>query len=255
MKIFKRALLIIVLVILSWADTSAQLLQQNVLYHKNGSIIRGTITFQSVDTVKIKTECDNYFVFPVADLLQLTMENKWKRSKHDIPVLEHNEKGLYSYSTIGFLTGKSEFTDNSTFSFQTNIGYQFNHLLGAGLGVGLHYLKTELLPIVVSVRSNLLNKPSSPSINLHAGYAIPLSDSKEDDYRKISYEGGFCFGFDIGGNTIKTKNRAFSITIGYQYQVLTEKINNPYGYWYYNTTEKNTYQFNKIAVRVGFLFK
>lgn len=251
----KQALVLIMLVILSWVDLSAQLLQQNVLYHKNGSIVRGQIIFQNTDSLKIKTTCDNVFVFAISDLTNIRKEKFQKRKNEKESFLFENNNGFYSYSTIGFLTGNSEFTDNFTFSFQTNFGYEFNNLLGVGIGVGIENLKTEILPVYASLKSHLFNKPSSPFISLSAGYSFPLSEKKKDDYKEFSYEGGFNLGFDIGISTFRTNNYAFTITAGYRYQIIKETTDLYYYYWYGEGQEKNTYEFNKIAIRIGFLFR
>jgi len=60
-------------------------------------------------------------------------------------------------------------------------------------------------------------------------------------------------GFDVGICSYKSQNRAFLITVGYRYQLVKESSKG--SSWYYpNSTEKNTYEFNKIAIKIGFMF-
>ena len=254
---YKQALVLIMLVMLSWADVSAQLLKDDVLYHKNGSILRGKIIVRTNDTIKIETNCHSFFVFATNDILKIENEpHKKTLRQNKNSFTGENTKGVYSYTTIGFLTGNSELSDNNTFSFHTSFGYEFENWLGIGIGVGIEHLKTELLPVYASIKSHILNKPNSPFINLSIGYSFPLSDKKKkDDYLDFSYDGGFCLGLDIGISSFKTNNYAFSITAGYKYQVIKETSDLYYYYWYGEAKEINTYQFNKIAVRIGFMFR
>jgi len=256
MNKYKQALVLIMLVILSWVDLSAQLLQEDVIYHKNGSVVRGNIMIQSEDSLKIETNCNSIFVFAVKDLIGITQEipKKVKTSKRNTFTVENNN-GFYSYSTIGLLTGNSEVTDDFTFSFHTNFGYEFNHLVGVGIGVGIENLKTEILPIYASFKSHLLNKPNSPFVSLSIGYSFPLSETKKNENKEFTYEGGLNLGFDIGISSFRTNNYAFTITAGYRYQVINETSDLYYYYWYQEAQEKNTYEFNKVSIRIGFLFR
>jgi hypothetical protein len=252
----KQALVLIMLVMLSWVDISAQLLNNEVVYLKNGSIIRGEITQQSADSIRIETNCNSFIILSQTDVLEIKKEpaeNSKEINKNNF--LINDTKGIYSYTTIGMLTGNSEIIDDFSFSFHTNIGYEFNHLIGVGVGIGVEHLKTELLPVYASFKSHLLNKANSPFVNLSVGYSFPLSDTKrKDDYTDYSYEGGFGLSLDLGISSFKTKNYAFTITAGYKYQVVKE-TSDLYYWWYGETKEKNTYEFNKIAVRIGFMFR
>ncbi|NJO92416.1 MAG: hypothetical protein HC831_28185 [Chloroflexia bacterium] len=253
----KQALVLIMLVMLSWVDVSAQLLQNGVVYLRNGSIIRGEIIKQTADSLRIETNCNSLIILSQSDVLEIKSETTDSQSnirKNDYPL--NGSKGFYSYTTIGMLTGNSEVTDDFTFSFHTNIGYEFSHLIGIGVGVGVEHLKTELLPVYASFKSHLRNKPNSPFISLSVGYSFPLSETKrKDEYTDYSYDGGFGFGVDLGISSFKTKNYAFTITAGYKYQIVKETSD--IYYWWYSSESKevNTYQFNKIAVRMGFMFR
>ncbi len=229
----RQALVLVMLVILSWVDLSAQLLHQDIIYHKNGSIVKGNIMSQTNDSLKIETNCNNIFVFAISNLLEIKKEiPEMAKENYRNPIITESNKGFYSYSTIGILTGNSDVTDNFTFSVHTNFGYEFSHLLGVGIGVGIENLKTELLPIYASFKSHLFNRPNSPTLNLNIGYSFPLSKTKEkNEYTDYKYEGGLGLGFDIGISSFKTDNYAFSITAGYRYQIVKETSDAPYYYW------------------------
>lgn len=253
----KQALVLLMLVMISWADVSAQLLQEDIVYLKNGSIIRGKITEQTPDSLKIETNCNSFIILAQSEVLDKKKETLKSQAGNRINDFSLNDsKGFYSYTTVGMLTGNSEVIDDFSFSFHTNLGYEFSHFFGLGVGIGVEHLKTELLPVYASFKSHLINKPNSPFVNLSIGYSFPLSDKKQkDEYIDFTYEGGFGFGIDMGISSFKTNNYAFTITAGYKYQVVKETSDLYYYYWYGEAKEINTYEFNKIALRIGFMFR
>lgn len=252
---YKQALVLIVLFIFSWVDLSAQLLKNDVIYLKNGSVIQGNLVYQTTDSVKIETFCQNIFAYSINEILEIKQENSsHPKSEQEKEFVPGNFKGFYSYSTFGLLVGNSDITDSYTFSFNTSAGYEFNHYLGVGLGLGVEKLKTELVPLFISIKSNLTNNITTPTISFYIGYSFPLSENKKEDNIDYDYEGGINLGFDLGICSFKTNHRAFTISAGYQYQVLKEK--STFYYWGGdNAFETNIYEFNKITIRIGFMFR
>lgn len=256
MKKYKQVLIFIVFVVFSWVDLSAQLKTNDVVYLKNGSVIRGKILEQTTEKVKIETNCDNIFVFETAEILEIKQETRSDKTGYNENFSPGGMKGFYSYSTIGLLTGNSEVTDGFTFTFQTIGGYDFGQYLGLGAGVGIEELRTEIVPVFIQIKSNLLNRTNTPSVSFQIGYSFPLNGSKTVNYNEYKYDGGLNLGVDFGICSFRSKHRAFIISAGYHYQRLVEKI--VYDYYYYwaeSTVEKNTYDFNKIAIKIGFMFR
>lgn len=259
----KQALFIIIFAIFSWVEVSAQLIMEDVVYLKNGSVIRGIIVNNENDSIRI-ARFRNYFnVFTAGDIKKIEKEEikLSKRSLRSNIIPDYKDlvteyKGFYSYSTIGMLIGKSESDDANTYSFHTIAGYGFNRIAGVGLGIGVEKLKTEIIPVFVSFKSVLMERTNSPFILFQAGYSFPLSDEKKsgDQYNPATYHytGGLNVGFDLGIYSSKHPKRAFTITAGYRYQLI-EETSSVY-YWWENATETKTYQFNRIAVKIGFLF-
>ncbi len=253
----KQALFILIFAILSWADVSAQQILEDVVYLNNGSIIRGKIINNENDTLKIETCGRNLLVFKSTEIQNKTQEIK-RVSKQEfiegfVPI---DQKGIYSYSTLGFLIGKSTASSPETFSAQTSVGYNFNNYIGLGLGIGIEKLQTEIIPVFVSFKSNLAERANAPFFSCHIGYSFPLSKEKKssDAYNNYDYQyqGGINAGFDLGILTYKSQNRAFTITAGYRYQLVKETYTTYY--WSQNSIENNTYEFNKISVKIGFMF-
>ncbi len=250
----KQALLFIIFAVLSWADVSAQHILEDVVYLNNGSIIRGKIVKNENDTLKIETCGRNLFVFKSSEIQKTTMELR-QASKHEFreDFVPTKQKGIYSFTTLGLLIGSNT---SPTFSFHTTAGYNFNNYIGLGLGLGIEKLQTEIVPVFVSFKSNLSKKANSPFLTCHIGYSFPLSKEKNNDnmYNNsdYQYEGGVNVGFDVGIHSYKSSNRAFTITAGYRYQLVKETYTSYY--WSQNSIEENIYEFNRISVKIGFLF-
>ena len=251
----KQALFLLIFAILSWVDISAQLILEDVVYLNNGSVIHGKIISNQNDTVKVESCCNNIFAICNSDILKTTKEQKTKKNEFKENFVPENQKGFYSHSTIGMLIGKSESEDAESFSFHTTAGYQFNNFVGLGLGIGIEKLKTEIVPVYLSFKSNFEERANSPFFQCGIGYSFPLSNEKStDEYNNNSYkyEGGFNIGFDVGILSYKAQNKAFTITAGYRYQRVKETFTGYY--WTGNSTQKNTYDFNRVAVKIGFMF-
>jgi hypothetical protein len=252
----KQTLFIIIFAIFSWVDISAQLIMEDVVYLKNGSVIRGIILKNENDTLRIAGFRSHIYVFNSEDIKK-TEQEEIGLTKHSIRTrIFPDYKGFYSYTTMGMLVGKSESNDSETYSFRTICGHNFNRYAGIGLGTGIEKLQTEIIPVFVSFRSNSIERSNSPIIIVNLGYSFPLSKEKdvEENYTTANYHyvGGISAGFDIGIHSYKFAKRAFTITAGYQYQLVKETRN--IYYWWENSTETNTYQFNRIAIKIGFMF-
>ena len=252
MKKAFRTITLLSFLIINWVGAYAQLIMEDVIYLKNGSVIRGIILKNGNDSLKIETRCQNIFVFTKTNILKVDKEEykvqNIQSKEHYIP---KDLKGFYNITTFGLLTGNTEARDAQTLSFQTILGYSHNQYIGTGLGIGIEKLQTEIIPIFLSLKSNLLKKANSPFLHFTIGYSFPLSKVKSEDYKNYNYEGGMNIGFDMGICSFKSTNRAFLITLGYRYQIVKETSNQT---WYPNSIETNTYEFNKIAIKIGFLF-
>ncbi|MFN8255524.1 MAG: hypothetical protein U0W24_07540 [Bacteroidales bacterium] len=256
MKKQKQALFILIFAFFSWADITAQLITEDILYLNNGWIIKGKIIGNLNDSVKIESYGGNVFVFANSQVIKKDSIS-YKTSQQTLrSSIVPEIKGFYNHTTLGLLIGSSTNEESASFSFQSVFGYSFNRFASVGLGVGVEKLRTEIIPLFVSFRSVLGERFNAPVVSIMTGYSFPMNKNKEaaDNYDQTdySYTGGFNFGVDLGIYCHRTQNRAFTITAGYRYQYVqeTQKL----VYWWENSTETNTYRFNRLSVKIGFLF-
>ncbi|MCS6822101.1 MAG: hypothetical protein NZ551_09540 [Microscillaceae bacterium] len=198
---------------------------EEVVYLKNGSIIRGIIIEQVPNqSIKIQTKDRNVFVFKYEEIEKITKKFLSNNSSNDNPTSkekkyaeEYKRKGFTSVIEVGYClpmgnikvgnyTAKNE---DHTYTFRWVNGYQFNPHFSFGLGVGFDiYKKVNLVPILLDARLNLFKGEVTPSIILNGGHAFGLNGA----------ESGTIFNPQLGIKTFISKKTSFVFNIGYRWQ-------------------------------------
>jgi hypothetical protein len=246
-----KILVLIFFLAIGWAGLSAQPVS-HVVYLKNGWVLHGKVLLNTVDSFKIETCCGNIFVFKPSDVVTIETEPTKSHQKKTQGDLSQSKNGIYNLNSFGLIFGKSDVMESPGYSLKTQIGYQFSNYAGLALGVGIEKYNIETVPVFVSFKSELMKRENTPVIALYLGYAFPMKNNNSSGYYENSYKGGLCAGFDVGICSYKTQNRALYLSAGYQYQHLVEKSST---IWYTNSVTKNSYDFNKLVVKIGYLFK
>ncbi|MBN4051266.1 hypothetical protein JYU16_00470 [bacterium AH-315-M05] len=248
---------ILIVVTLSWL-TINQICAQNlipnsgfedVIYLKNGSIIRGVIIDHKFgEYVKIESCGKNVWVFRSEDIDRIEKE-KLILVKRD---LNFKEKGYYNITDIGMLAGRDVYQNKYSFSFLILNGYQFKNRLSLGLGIGLEILDIPLAPVLLDIRYSFLKGKFTPFLAIKGGYSIPLVNYY-DNGNNPKYKGGYLIGSVIGIRNYFTDNSAIVFSVGFRHQQLKSTRTT----WWWEEGEQITevtQYFNRIAVRVGYLF-
>ena len=234
-----------------WAGLSAQHLLHAV-YLKNGWIIRGKILVNTPDSLKIES-CGNVFVFSPDEVLTIQTEKAKASEKKQDFIDNYSSKGIYNQTSFGLITGSSDAMNSPGYSLETRLGYEFSPALSIGLGTGISKYNIEVIPLFFNLKSELIQRVNAPVINVVFGYSFPMNRDKNQDYIDYHYDGGLCLGLDIGICSYRSPKRALIVSAGYCYQHIVEASKSIY--WYNNSTETNTYDFNKLVVKLSFLFK
>lgn len=165
------------------------------------------------------------------------------------------EKGIYNASYGGSLLGLG--VNNETelgFGLHHVVGYQWNRLLGAGLGFGLENFSgintngSLVFPVFVEARGYLLQKRKTPYYSLSAGYAFATKDKVAG---LTAAAGGFrlhpAFGVRLGAND----HVNFLLDLGYVFQsvTLTWEFNN-----WLQETQKHYIDYKRLCLRIGMIF-
>ena len=194
-------------------ESYAQTTTEDVLYLKNGWILRGKITRDPNDSISILTHDQNRFRFSGADILNTTTGKKqWA------PV-NYRDRGFGHYTEIGALAATKNRPDNVTtaaFSFQTVNGYRFKRYLFAGLGVAADLYATQTtIPVFASIRGNMIrNGLFIPYYFIDGGYGFDITSSTT----ATSYSGGLMFAAGIGFKIRFSNVAGFHVNFGYRMQ-------------------------------------
>ena len=222
----KKVLFLLLLLIGSVTISVAQSFQE-VVYLKNGSVIRGLVIEQVPGvSLKIQTSDGSIFAYQMTEIEKITKESSNKNGK--------NKKGYKGFIDFGYTFGVGDWGIDRL-ELSTSHGYQFNPYLYVGGGVAVNLFEGDIvgLPIFAHVRANVSNKHISPYIDLRIGYS-PLEDVK-----------GVYMAPSIG-----CKIKSFNVSMGYVMQKAE--------YSYFDSNSGYGFQSDEncggLSLKIGFEF-
>lgn len=197
-----KRLLTLCTVALCTVILSAQVNYRDILYLKNGSIIRGIITeLIPGQTITIKSNDGNTFTYTYDEIDRLEKEKLNKGLK----------AGNKSFASLGYHMNSGNYGHNLSFDFVQ--ARQFNPFFSFGLGAGTRYyhdVSKLHVPVYLDFRVNFVNNTFSPYISTGYGYTFDAKNNFSGVGILISPEIGL---------TIKTSDKsAFHFGIGTEYQ-------------------------------------
>lgn len=186
----------------------------NVLYLKNGSIIKGTLIEVIPDsTVKIQTADGSLFVYNINEVDKIT--SAVTVTGHPTPKqnngFELKRKGFVGSFEMGAVTfGKDASVLVSGHIFA---GYLFNPTISLSLGSGVEVGDgLAMIPFFLDFRTYFLNKRNTPYMSFAGGYAIYGNDFERID------EGGVMAEVLLGGRFMMKRNLGMNVSAGYRLQ-------------------------------------
>lgn len=250
----KKLIILLLSILISTTTLFAQKLQ-DVIYLKNGSIIRGTL-IEQVPSVKIKTYDGSIWVFDNNEIDKITSEpsensteyndgNQSVNMEFENTNKTHTRQPLFHYTNLSkglrmmvdfaYQQRFNQHTCSAT-SLSVTIGWQINPHLFAGLGLssqayidywyyGTYQNDPEFyaqMPLYSEIRYDLKPSKVSPYLSMRIGYAFSA-----DEFNDYS---GFYINPGIG-----IRARRFSFALGVDCVKLAEP-------WYFSEiTTQNTY--------------
>jgi len=199
----------------------AQSKYQDVVYLKNGSIIRGVIIEQVPNkSIKIETADKNVFVYQMDEVEKIVKEPIKVKSgfSSNGSGLKPGYKGIVE---MGYQVGVGDF---SLDRLKLNIinGYQVNPYFSLGLGTGLRYYfnsKKILIPFLADFRASFLNNSLSPYFYFGIGYSL------DSDYH---FKGaGMLVNPVAGVNYRITEKLVMNFGLGYEVQKMKLSSGDP----------------------------
>lgn len=223
----------------------------DVVYLKNGSVIRGIIIEQVPNkTIKLETADKNIFVFQMDEVEKITKETVQVQNNNSYGFGRNNNSGksvrplgYRGIAEIGYLVGSGDLK-RDRFKFDIINSVQMNQYFALGFGTGIrYYFKDELviLPYYFDLRATLMNSEISPYLSVGIGYSLNASNS---------FKG---FGFMLiptAGMSFKVTERS-DINIGLGYEMQRTKV---YYYSYSGGGYYSTENVGAINLILGFTF-
>lgn len=191
MKKLFTLLFFVVLTTLTFAQNN----YQDVVYLKNGSIIRGIIIEQIPNkSIKIETADRSVFVFQMDEIERFTKEPVQGRS----PMASQSgglQKGYRGILETGIQAGYADYGMDRLKVDYIN-AYQFNPYISLGFGTGFRYYfdaDAILMPFTADFRVNFIKFKVTPFIGINAGYAFDVTNGFEGVGEVVAISAGVNF--------------------------------------------------------------
>lgn len=231
---------------------------EDVVYLKNGSIIRGQIMEQIPgEPIRIELLGGTELVYSTEEIERITKEPS--KSPTHIPKQKEEtyikHKGFKSINEIGIMSGSTEFEGQNEVNFaltmQTINGYQFFPQLRVGLGMGIDIYKhydQVFTPLFFSTGGEILKKRVSPTWFANVGYAPEWSAVEDSD---LNAKGGLMMQYGAGIKINTTSKVGVVIHVSYKLQKSQLKRTYPWTEDYFQTVDR---KYQRIAVTAGISF-
>lgn len=221
------------------------------VYLKNGSVMVGKILYyQPNDTLQMQLESALIIRFAPSEVkkVKMTELSQGKTSRLERPY-NFKERGMYDALSFNVNLGRSN-RSHLGFGFQNVVGYQFNRLVGSGLGIAYdaYYLnngESNVVSVFGEYRGYLSKRNTSEYWTFAAGYGHPLG-IKNDNLTNL--KGSFMLQPTIGWRFGASSRYNFFADLGFRLQQVRYESNNTWAENHYTVT------YRRWVLRGGILF-
>jgi hypothetical protein len=248
----KKSVILFILAICSFVvQLQAQTKQfKDVVYLYDGSKITGSIiSYNPDESVLLELVTGQQVKFLKKDVKKVVMEMPSVLKANE--PYEFKERGFYNATSINLSFGKSTYTNNVGIGIQHAVGYQFNRLLGVGIGASYEnlylqsYAEGRMLSLFGEVRGYLSKHNTAFYYNVAGGMAFPVTKSTEN---LTGHKGGLMVYPAVGMRFGASKRYNFFMDIGAKIQQVSYNSLNEWQQDYYTVT------YRRWVVRGGILF-
>lgn len=230
----------------------------DVIYLKNGSVFRAKIQeYNQGGAIVLEIQGGHTLTFQESDIDRIVQvgAEKFRPVREIRPKDELITKGLYSQTSIGFSSFYNEFDGPGIRFLGVNqvVGYQFNRLLGVGLGSGFEQFDVfggeAAIPLFVETRLYPFKKNLMPFLLFQGGYGFAL---RNQNLGVIDAQGGLLLHAAAGVRLDIAKKWFLTFDLGFRRQS-AEFTRTDFFFWPPATSVRDiTYQ--RIVGRIGIQF-
>lgn len=236
-----KNLLLITLFTISVFFASAQQ-TTDLIFLKNGSVIKGAIIEKSSEIIKIETCCGSTFVYKLDEI------DRTETINEPLPGGYLKSSGYYNYTSMGLLLGSGANDYQAILSIQMEHNYNINQYFAIGAVMGFEVFNETVAPIGINVKGLLPTKGKSNLFtSLSAGYLIPIEKAESINFYEITEtKGGIFLNSEIGIIIPSKSNSNLFIAIGYRYNELNYIRED----WSYGEVKRKV-TYNRFVLKVG----
>ncbi|NQY66438.1 MAG: hypothetical protein HRT72_01760 [Flavobacteriales bacterium] len=222
--------------------------KQDVIYLKNGSVIRGALLDTNITHRANILSAGNQWVYSISKVDSITKENALPKPDK---IFTAKKTGHYNHWTLSPMHGTDRWGSGiKSFAFHITQGYQFNERWAAGAGIGLDAFEGAYYPFYGQGVFSFVKGNFTPYIGTQVGYVIPASNDIVLDDVKSKY-GGIMFEAEFGIKKYYRNNFGITASVGYRYQETKSKYLN----WREQSISTVYNYYNRLSLRVGMLFR
>ncbi|MFW6157270.1 MAG: hypothetical protein ACOC4S_00370 [Balneolaceae bacterium] len=162
--------------------------EEDVIYLKNGSVLRGEIiAIDQGEAIKIRIVGGSEFVFDREEIDEIAREERRK------PVY-YTQSGYINHTGLDLLPGG----DRTSVRLQMINGYQFTPLIAAGIGIGFTTYNDPLglIPLYLQGKLKLKEANTAPFLFLRSGYTFSVRADEDVDLER--HRGGWMLNPGLG---------------------------------------------------------
>lgn len=243
----KNFLMVIVLLGTAFLSLQAQKNLVDVVYLKNGSIIRGSITEIVPDSiVKMEMAGGSMLIFKSNEVKLISKEAVQKKERIKNVSLS---RGYRFGFDGGWIFASSDNNNKSPFSIHIINHYHVFSSTAVGIGGGIEFFDITQAPLFLDLRQYLNRKSYAVYLFVQGGALFPVGPNHYQRYGYLTKgkEGymvnpGLGFLFPLG------ERAGMTVSISYRYQEMKSVIED-----YYKTDYRLTEKMNRVNLRIGFM--
>lgn len=232
-----RSLIAFLLGMLLFGSVMAQKTwEEDVLYLKNGSILRGEIVEHLLrESVTIKLVDGTQFTFNTIAIEKITrepsrfMQIKLKYTRQFKPIV-YRKPGFYHLFTMGFAFNENRWGEPELHpSLQYRLAYHVNQYLNLGVGTSIDTYEGGLvMPAMLDLHGDVFKRAFTPHYVLNLGYGFGLTGTPDH----FQFKGGPMGHIGVGVKFRSTKRKEWILTVGYRGQHTYQEFREwPGGWW------------------------
>lgn len=249
-------IIVLLLFLLSFSDSYAQNGYEDVLYLKNGKILKGKILKIEEQRIEFATNTGNVVIISMLEVKQIRREPTDRRLRNAKDSI-FKAKGFvtvaelsYSYGTGSVGTRIGSFRNQMKgYDLSISRGYLIAPTFYMGLGAGYNYYEDiKFLPIFLDLRSDFFRERFRPIFALRIGHSFGWKDNQNG----VDW-GGFMIQTNLGVKLMLSYSSSVYLSVG----IKSQQVKVPYFLVRNNgtlfpTSEKIGHQF--FVISAGFNF-